>query len=399
MKIFTIPWRTLRTLGELYVNFSFEHREKTNTKILKAVDKTAGYIIDGKQFTGKELFSYASRIVQSGSVEDWRVDVFHFIRDFLDGSTPITQRTSGTTGEPKLLELRREAMLQSAKMTLDYFSLQPGNTALLCLPVEYIAGKMMVVRALSGGLNLLTVKPKGNPLETIHSPVDFAAMVPLQVFESLKDATKLKWIKKLIIGGGAIPNSLRSEINRLTEPVVYETFGMSETYTHFAVRRINGEHPSSFFEVLKGASVVPDERGCATVDIPGITEGRIITNDLVEMKSADSFEWLGRVDNVISSGGIKIIPEMLEEKIRQITGREGVVISLPDPRLGERLVLVVESASDDLPRQEWMDHFRKILKRYELPSAIYSVSELPRNRAGKVIRGNIPGIIAEQGEP
>ena len=289
------------------------------------MDNTSIYIIDGKKFSGKELFSHAFGIVQSGSEEDWKIELFRFIHDFLAGATPIMQKTSGTTGEPKMLELKREAMLRSARMTLGYFGLKPGNTALLCLPVEYIAGKMMVVRALAGGLNLLTLKPKGDPLESIHIPVDFTAMVPLQVFESLKDPSKLNRIKKLIIGGGVLPNSLRREIKRLTGTKVYETFGMSETYTHFAVRRINGSHPSSFFRILKGASVIPDERGCVTVDIPGITEGRIFTNDLIEMKTGGRFEWLGRLDNVISSGGIKIIPEMLEEKVRQMTGLEVVV--------------------------------------------------------------------------
>lgn len=354
---------------------------------------TGPFIIDDQIFSKDDLLSMTGDIIKSGREEKWRRNLYNFITDFLEENADLSQKTSGTTGEARILRLERDAMVRSARMTLDYFGLLPGDSAMLCLPVDYIAGKMMVVRALVGGLNLLTGKPTGKPMEIFDRPVDFAAMVPMQLFESLKKPEQIRLIKKLIVGGGEIGPVLRKAITEIQGTEIYETFGMSETYTHFAVRRINSAGHEVNFRILEGAKVGTDPRGCATVNIPGITEGEVVSNDLIEMKDHNSFVWLGRIDNVINSGGIKIIPEVLEEKIRRMIDQELVITGIPDDKLGKKIVLVVESDSKDLPIDEWMRLLRARLRDHEIPRAIYVIPELPRNAAMKVVRRDIEGML------
>jgi O-succinylbenzoic acid--CoA ligase len=321
---------------------------------------------------------------QSG-VPDWKREVFAFIQLFLDpDGNEIVQKTSGTTGDPKEVRLTREAMLLSARRTLALMELKPGDTALLCLPVTYIAGKMMVVRALAGGLRLLLAEPSGRPLKELTSPVTFAAMVPLQVHDSLANKDPLSKIAKLIIGGGQLHASLRDELLQRSLPLVYESFGMTETCTHFALKRINGPEPDPCFSLLEGVNAAVDTRGCLEVDIPGITSGKISTNDLVEMDiHGKGFTWLGRYDNVINSGGIKIIPELLEEQARLCTGHECLVLPEADQKLGEHLVLVVEYGGENPPVEQWLNCLRLSLSTYEIPRRVLSVNELPRNNSLK----------------
>lgn len=351
------------------------------------------YILDDRKFSGEELLQFSGEIAGSGHEEDWRVALFGFIRDFLDEKKRILQSTSGTTGLPKTFELNRSAMIRSAEMTLDYFGLTPGNTALLCLPVDYIAGKMMVVRALVGKLNLLSVKPSGNPMKTFSRQADFAAMVPMQLFETVRNPDKLSLIRLLIVGGGEINQSLMKKVKGVTGTEIFETFAMAETYTHFACRRISGRDPQKYFQSLPGVQLDLDNRGCLVVDIPGITGGPIITNDLVMLQGSRVFEWLGRLDNVINSGGIKINPEILEDKIRKILNinHDLVIIGLPDPKLGIKVVLVLESQVPlaDLPADQWINILKEQLTSHEIPREMLTIPELPRNKAMKVLRNEL----------
>jgi len=355
------------------------------------------FILNDRKYSREELIEYSGEVVRSDYEEDWNKALFRFIRDFLDEKICIRQLTSGTTGPAKSVELSRSAMVRSSMMTLESFGLAHGDSALLWLPVDYIAGKMMVVRALVGGLNLLTHKPSGDPMGSFDGNVDFAAMVPLQLYESLKEPERLTRIKKLLIGGGEISRSMRDELIRISTPEIFETFGMSETYTHFAFRRISGTDPQTCFKVLKGISIELDSRGCLVVDVPGVTVGKVVTNDQARLCGQDEFEWLGRFDNLINSGGIKINPEKLEEKIRKILdiGLEIVVSGIPDQRLGEKVVLVIQSSQDseDLPLADWFSSLRKTLQKPELPGAVYIIPEFPRNEAMKILRKKIRNII------
>lgn len=305
-----------------------------------------------------------------------------FIIEFFSSNTTLIQSTSGTTGAPTQFSLDRSAMVRSARQTISHFGLLPGNSALLCLPVQYIAGKMMVVRALVGGLNLIAVEPSGRPLRHFDLPIDFAAMVPLQLHESLQHHDTLNRIGTLLLGGGAVDEVLRQQIRQLERPEVYETFGMSESYTHFAVKRLNGE-AEEYFTILPGVAIRVDERGCLVVDVPGVTNGEVVTNDLVRLIGTDRFSWLGRIDHVISSGGMKVIPEVLEEKIRAVLGVELLVVGVPEPRLGEKIVLVVEGTEGKAAREEWLGRMRAVLDKHEMPKEIVMMENIPRNRSMK----------------
>ena len=342
-------------------------------------------LMEGHACSRQDLLLLCRKMTSQPGVPDWKQGVFAFIQQFMEpDGQDIFQSTSGTTGDPKTVRLARDSMLLSARRTLALMELKPGDAALLCLPVTYIAGKMMVVRALAGGLNLLLAEPSGRPLKGLRHQVDFAAMVPLQVHDSLAHKDPISPLRKLLVGGGSLPAALREKLSGLTLPLVYESFGMTETYTHFALRRVNGPEPDPFFRLMDGVQAGVDERGCLEVDIPGITPGRIKTNDLVEMVDRGrGFRWLGRYDHVINTGGIKIIPELLEQQARRCTGLECLILPEADPKLGEQLVLMVEYGREDPPVEQWLACLRASLSAYEVPRRILCLKELPRNKSLK----------------
>lgn len=341
-------------------------------------------LLNGRAFSRQELLEYCRRGTADPEVPGWVREVLDFMARYLDpDGGELLQKSSGSTGDPKTYTLSREAMVRSAGRTLRYFGLNQGERALLALPLHYIAGKMMVVRALVGGLDLVVAEPSSRPLSGLSGPIDFAAMVPLQIEESLAHGDPLEQITTLLIGGGELHPANREKLASMELPRVFETFGMTETYTHFAVKRINGPEPDPFFRVLEGVRVRIDTRGCLEVEVPGITEGPLHTNDLVEIRDRGAgFTWLGRFDNLINTGGIKIIPELLEEQIRQVIGRECLVVPEPDRKLGSRLVLLVEYEGSP-PVDAWLDLLRERLQKHELPRRVLAVRSLPRNPSMK----------------
>lgn len=401
------------------------------------------FILNGNEFMLDSLLEFAAAKLKDSSTPTWESDLYQFITRFFDEEQSLVQQTSGSTGEPKSIPLHRDAMLVSAQRTLDHFGLKDGDSALLCLPVQYIAGKMMVVRALLGGMNLVTVEPSGNlagvleelPYKVVNkvpdkivekvpdkdeedstgaSPetgvpgpegiIDFAAMVPLQVYELLKTPEIFNRIRKLIIGGGEIAPSMRKSIRTIKGTEIFETFAMSETYTHFATRRINlsGTEPEDSFQVMEGVHIRLDKRGCLVIDIPGVTDGPVTTNDLAEITGPRSFRWLGRLDNVIKTGGIKVIPETIEAVVKELTGREAVVLPVPDTRLGQKLLLVIEGEAETAGDQgtagdqvkhstdtELINALRQHFPKHEVPREVRYLPEFPRNRSMKVDRAAI----------
>jgi len=350
--------------------------------------------VEGRAFTRKGLLSYCREQLADPGVPLWRREVLGFLSLFLDAECgAIIQKSSGSTGDPKTFTLSQEAMMLSAQRTLRFFNLKRGEKALLALPVHYIAGKMMVVRALLGGLDLLLIEPGSRPLKDLSASISFAAMVPLQIEESLNHSDPLERISKLLIGGGELHPASREKLSSLDRPEVYESFGMTETYTHFALRRINGADPDSHFRLLEGVRVGLDSRACLEVEIPGITSGTLLTNDLVEInEQGDGFSWLGRFDNIINTGGIKIFPELLEEQIGTILGQECLVLPEADRKLGNRLVLMVEYEGDP-PESEWKDLLRVKLSNYEFPRRIITVQALPRNASMKPDRTSAMNLL------
>jgi len=344
--------------------------------------------IDGILFSRAQLKIRCAEICQGSDEPEWKKDLYAFISWILDSADKeLIQLTSGTTGEPKEVRITRDAMFRSARRTLDYLGLKAGDSALLTLPVRYVAGKMMVVRALLGGMDLLTKDPSSRPLEGVEKKISLAAMVPLQVYESLKHGDPLSLISKLLIGGGDLHEDLGKKLSLMDSPEAYLSFGMTETCTHFALKRINEPSPQDRFMPMEGVELSLDHRACLVVHVPGITKEPVVSNDLVEIDKSDGgFTWLGRYDHVINSGGIKIIPELLEQKARQCTGCECLVLPEPDAKLGQKVVLMVEYEGEDPPVEQWFSCLRDSLPAYEIPKRIIGVSNLPRNNSMKVDR-------------
>ena len=304
-----------------------------------------------------------------------------FLLDWLSDMPTVKVQTSGSTGTPKTIELKKEHMVNSALATGAYFGLQPQQKALLCLPCTGIAGKMMLVRAMILGLHLDSMAPSSTPLPSTNKVYDFVAMVPLQAQNSFNEMGK---IKQLIIGGAPVDSSLRGQLAKL--PVkAYETYGMTETITHVAVKRIDAK-PSNPFEVLPNISVSQDGRGCLVIDVPNISDGNIITNDLVELIGGNKFHWLGRYDSIINSGGIKLVPEKIEEKLSSLIQSRFFVAGIPDETLGQKLVLVVEG--DPFNELELLQDIGdlKEISKYEVPKAIYFVKTFEETSTKKVDR-------------
>ena len=303
------------------------------------------------------------------------LDVNQFIEDWFSSPDEMTLQTSGSTGKPKSISVKKEWMRNSARLTGKTFGLAQGDSALLCMPMKYIAGKMMVVRALELGLNLKVVEPSSNPLKDLESPIDFAAMVSLQLEKSLNDWHK---VKKLIVGGGRINPQLVEKLQSVSMQV-FETYGMTETLTHVAIKPLNGSNKSDCFHALDGVHFEKDERDCLVIHATDLNPEPIVTNDLVELLDKKSFRWLGRHNNVINSGGIKIIPEVVEAKLSStISDRRYFITGLPDESFGEKVVLVVEGERIDITMES--------LDKYEKPKEIYFIPKFVETESGKVTR-------------
>ena len=299
-------------------------------------------------------------------------EVNQFISEWMNGNDEMMLQTSGSTGTPKPITVKKDWMKNSARLTGRTFGLKEGDSALLCMPMKYVAGKMMVVRALELELDLKVVEPCSNPLKNINEPINFAAMVPLQLENSLKDLAK---VKKLIVGGGQVNSKLEEKLQSVSTHV-YETYGMTETLTHVAIKPLNGPSKSDVFRALDDIDFELDGRGCLVINAPKMNPKPVITNDFIDLVDEKSFRWLGRYDNIINSGGIKIIPEVVEAKLSSIVpNRRFFIAGKSDKSLGEKVVLVVEGKS--------MDISCKSLDKFEQPKEIHFIPEFVETKSGK----------------
>ncbi|RTY94905.1 AMP-binding protein [Flavobacterium sp. GT3R68] len=326
---------------------------------------------NGLHLDALDLSQNAIDFIRDGN--DYEKDLGEFILEWFDEKSFIEVTTSGTTGTPKQMQINKQAMVNSALATGDFFDITVGDTALHCLPVKYIAGKMMFVRGLILGLEMDFVPPSSTPLDNNIKEYDFAAMLPLQVQNSLPE---LENIKKVIIGGAKINETLRNELLKL-DTLVYETYGMTETITHMAAKKIEDKA----FLVLPDVKISQDERGCLVISASRISEEKIITNDLVELVSENHFLLLGRIDNVINSGGVKLIPEHIEEKLSGNILQRFFAIGIPDETLGEKLILVVEGEAETIDST-----ILEVLDKYEKPKEIRYVPKFKETASGKVMR-------------
>ncbi len=328
--------------------------------------------LNGFNLNKEDMCRVAYSFIKEG--EDFEKPVGNFLLDWFDHKDYIEMFTSGTTGEPKTITVRKQAMVHSALATGDFFDLKPGDRALQCLPVKYVAGKMMLVRAMILGLDLDFVAPSSHPLDHNDQMYDFVAMVPLQAQNSLKE---LKNVKKLIVGGAAVNKTLEKQLLKLST-LVYETYGMTETITHIAAREL-GEKA---FSVLPDVTVSYDDRNCLVIHAPRISEDVIVTNDIVELVNENQFVFLGRLDHVINSGGIKLIPEQIEHKLISKIPQRFFIASKPDAELGEKVILVIEGASQELDTSNLYQE----LDKYEKPKEIVFIDQFKETASGKIMR-------------
>jgi len=345
-----------------------------------------GITLDGVYRQGNDLKVYCTNMLES-EIPDWHKDVVRFIEEWLNDEEYVEAKTSGSTGIPKVIKLSKSSMINSAQKTNAFFQLNNKSKALLCLSANYIAGKMMLVRAFVGGFNLILSEPSGNPLLNICEPIDFVAMVPMQVSNSISLFKNSSFIKNVIVGGGAMSAELKQQVASVNT-TFYETYGMTETVSHVAIRKC-GE---VFFRAMEKVLFEQDERGCLIIKAPDLVACQLITNDIVHLKSQTEFSWLGRYDNVINSGGVKLMPESIEEKIGAFFQFEFYLSSISDEKLGEKLVMVVKESEQvaDIPAQ-----LKNIpgLNRFELPKAIIYINEFPMTGNGKINRPALKKII------
>ena len=344
-----------------------------------------------------------------------------FLKEWRSDSPYVTVHTSGSTGTPKAIEVEKRRMEASARITCSFLGLRPGDTALLCLPLDYIAGKMMVVRAQTCGLRLVSVPLSSHPLHSLefrvesgefatavpsaansavanstlytqHSTLDFAAMVPLQVWNSLQveeERERLKAIRHLIIGGGAIDDALAQQLKDLPN-AVWSTYGMTETLSHIALRRLSGPDATEWYTPFEGVSVSLNADGCLVIDAPAVHDGPLVTNDIAELRpplpsegaGGRLFRILGRKDNVICSGGIKIQAEEVERRLRPHLSAPFCITQCQDPRLGEAVVLLTEQTDAESLRPLC----EQALPRLWKPRHYVSVDAIPLTATGKIAR-------------
>ena len=311
-----------------------------------------------------------------------------FLAQWNDTSDVIEVHTSGSTGKPKRLLVEKRRMVNSARITCDFLGLKEGDSALLCMPLDYIAGKMVVVRSLVSHLHLISVMPASHPLKDITQPIDFAAMVPLQVYSSLQEPAereRLLSIRHLIIGGGAIDDSLESQLQQFPN-AVWSTYGMTETLSHIALRRISGENSSLWYSPLDGVDVSLSSDSCLEIYAPQVNPEKLHTNDIAELRTlpdgSKEFRILGRKDNVIDSGGIKIQAEEVERLLRPHLSCGFMITKVSDARLGEAVTLLVES--DDV--DNILAVCKHVLPRHWVPRHIFPESHIPITETGKPAR-------------
>lgn len=319
------------------------------------------------------------------------MNVGEFLNEWRNGSDRVLVHTSGSTGTPKPLWVEKRRMEASARITCSFLGLKSGDTALLCMPLDYIAGKMMVVRALTCGLRLVCVEPTGNPFSSLGSSVSncpeisFAAMVPMQVYNTLQvpeERERLMRVRHIIIGGGAVDDAVAAEL-RAFPNAVWSTYGMTETLSHIALRRLSGPAASEWYTPFDTVGVSLNADGCLIIDAPQVCDGVLQTNDRAEIApDGRRFRIIGRRDNVICSGGVKIQIEEVELALKPHLPFPYMITRRRDVKFGEVVVLLVQSADINMARNVC----RRVLPRYWQPKHYISIPLLPMTATGKPAR-------------
>ena len=328
-----------------------------------------------------------------------------FLSEWNNDCDRVLVHTSGSTGRPKPMMVEKKRMLNSARITCDFLGLKPGDSALLCMSLDYIAGKMVVVRSIERHLHLISVSPSGHPLKDVNEEITFAAMVPMQVYNTLQvpeERERLCHIRHLIIGGGAIDAALEKELKSFPGNIaIWSTYGMTETLSHIALRQINGDEASEWYQPFDSVHISQTEEGCLVIDAPQVCAETLVTNDIVEIEpyiynkvEKLRFRIKGRKDNVICSGGIKIQIEEVEAFLKPHLEKPFMIAKKKDGKFGEIAVLLTED--EDIKKVEAT--VRRLLSgksedsnksseskshKYWIPREFRYVEHLPLTETGK----------------
>ena len=337
------------------------------------------FLLNGFYYNHEGLKEVAYSFIKEGDFFERFMG--YFLMDWLDQSDSISIETSGTTALPKRMLYKKQALVNSAIATGDFFDVTVGDKALHCLPANFIAGKMMLIRAMILGFSLDLVSPSKNPFHKNEKVYDFVAMTPMQAFHSLSN---LNQVKTLIVGGAYVSVALQNELIK-RKANAFETYGMTETLSHIAVRSM--QDPPSEFTCLSHVSISQDNRKCLVVNSPQLDVTNLITNDEVEMLDENRFRLIGRVDYVINSGGVKLHPEQIERKLSEILSLHYFITSLPDTVLGQKVVLVLVE-NNEFDRDNLMNKIKEAhtLTPYEIPKAIVFYPEFVLTHSGKIKR-------------
>lgn len=348
--------------------------------------------LDGKRMSGGEVYRHFDRDREKGRKDaDWTRSIQQVVEELMLSRTGgLTASTSGTTGPPKRIRIPRSNLVNSARLTADAFGLQEVDRVLLCLPCAYIAGKMMLVRAMVLGLDLHVIDPQGGILDNlkIRDRFRFTAMVPLQLHRAIQeDRVRVEeQFDTILLGGGPVSSVLEEDLRGL-RTAVFHGYGSTETVTHVALRRINGATHEPHYTAIGKVTFNRDDRGCLVVHTPHLRTKQHVTNDQVELIDDRHFRWLGRIDHVILSGGKKIHPEELEARTAGVIPFPHFFTAFPDDSLGEAVALVLETSRlPDEVLEEIVDTLLTVLTAHELPRRVVAMRKFHRTKSGKVLR-------------
>lgn len=322
-----------------------------------------------------------------GDQEDWIHEVRKF-KNMWELELVFETKTSGSTGAPKLIKHTKESMIRSAKLTLERFQLEEGYKSLLCLPIQFIAGKMMYVRSNIAHGELHVSPPTVNPMKFITEEYDFISMTPLQFSRGLEQhEDRLKLIKKILIGGAPISSELQSKIKSLnTNCEIYHSYGMTETITHIAIKPLNGLSQSQYFHSLPEVRLMESDRKTLVISADHLPLSPIITNDLVQLIDPSTFIWLGRTDDIINTGGLKVNPYELEQALRSVVLFPFFIGAIPDPKLGQKVVLIIECPDNkEVLIKIWRD-IQHVGEKNHRPKELMVVRKMKLTKTGKLIR-------------
>ncbi len=326
--------------------------------------------------------------------DDWQHEIFQFFIDWHDKSSTISVSTSGSTGKAKIISIEKKHMLASAQATLNHLEIETKGLAWLCVPARYIAGKMMIVRALAGNLDLLITKPQAKPELTVNRKISLAAMVPVQAQNLFQDTGSKEIMEQvlqnLLIGGSSIHKNLESLLRNTKSIKIWQTYGMTETISHIAMRRLNATPEQKCYSPLPGVSLQTGALDCLIISYPEIGVYNLKTNDMASLNTDHTFTITGRADYIINTGGIKINPEAVEKKLEEVLPYHCCLTSISGELAGEKLVLCIEGNQSLLSGicALWKTISETLLK-HEIPSEIRFFQPFDRNENGKLDRSSI----------